>query len=426
MSEKNIQLLLTGNELMSGDIVDSNSVMIAHLLSNIGLHISRKVTVGDDINLLINEIEHITQSADILIINGGLGPTIDDMTAQAVATASKAELKENVEALNHLTAWCEKRGVNLSESNLKQTILPSNADIIANPIGSAVGFRLSINQCDIYCTPGVPKELALMAEQEIIPQLKLTTSEQSFYLVRRFLVFGIGEAKLQEILDNTFPDWPSEIELGFRASSPMLELKLTINHQSNEPLLSSWIDIIKALLGEHILKEIKGTSASMAELVIELLRQKNKKITTVESCTGGLISSELTGVSGASNVFEAGFVTYSNKIKSTMVDVSPITLEKFGAVSEQVVLEMAKGGLAYSEADFVIAVSGIAGPKGGTLEKPVGSVWIAWGTKNQLYSQYFCIKGNREYFQKMTSTRALDLIRRQLLGSTETPNYINK
>jgi nicotinamide-nucleotide amidase len=177
------------------------------------------------------------------------------------------------------------------------------------------------------------------------------------------------------------------------------------------------------LLNDHIIEEIKEKPHSLAELVLQLCQQKNSKLTTAESCTGGLIASELTKVSGSSASFEAGFVTYSNTMKSKLLNVEKSILEQYGAVSEETVRAMAEGALAIANADLVIAVSGIAGPNGGTEEKPVGSVWIAWGTKECLHSQYFCIKANREYFQRTVAARSLDLIRRMLLESTKKPFY---
>ena len=423
MSKTNVQLLMTGNELMTGDIVDSNSAKIAHALSNIGLAITRKITVSDKLSILIDEIRDISKKADILIINGGLGPTIDDMTSQALATAASIPIKEHPDALAHLKVWCEKKGVPLSHTNYKQAVLPLGCMVVNNPIGSAVGFSIMLNDCQIFCTPGVPSELSVMLEQEIIPILAQSSTEQ-FYLVRRFLVFGIGESKLQEILNNAYPEWPTEIELGFRANSPMLELKFTIIKESNRSILTFWIDKVHQLIGLHIIAEISEQPPTMAEVVVNLLAQQGKTLVTVESCTGGLIASQLTKISGASKVFEAGFVTYSNEMKTQMVSVNPDTLEKYGAVSKEVAKEMALGGLKKTKTDFVIAVTGIAGPTGGTSEKPVGSVWIAWGSNQKIQARYFCIRGNRSYFQKMTTTRSLDLIRRELLDSSEQAMYL--
>lgn len=410
---------------MVGDIIDSNSAMIAQQLLPLGTSVQRKVTIADNMTLLINEIQHISRSADILIINGGLGPTIDDLTAQALAKACNLPLEENSAAVKHLTTWTKRRGIPLDKTNLKQATLPKSANIISNRTGSAVGFHVNFQQCDIYCTPGVPSELEIMLAEEIIPLIKLRVPQNEHYQVIRLHVFGIGESKLQSILIESFNDWPQEIEIGFRAASPFLELKLTIHQHKHKALLTTFIEKLHTLLGNHIISTINDKTPTMAEYVLALLINKNQRITTAESCTGGLISSLLTNIAGSSKAFEAGYVTYSNEMKQQMLDVSNKTLKENGAVSEQVVIEMAKGALIKSGSDYVIAVSGIAGPEGGTAEKPVGSVWIAWGSNQKINTAYLCIKGTRNYFQIAVANRSLDLIRRVLISSNEHPIYLN-
>jgi nicotinamide-nucleotide amidase len=423
MTIANVHLLLTGNELMTGDIVDSNSAMIAQQCKAIGIKISRKVTLADDLDLLAKEIEHLTKDADVLIINGGLGPTTDDLTAQALALATQRSLKQHPIALAHLKSWCEQRNAHLGKANLKQALLPENCNIIANRIGSAVGFSLTLNNCQIFCTPGVPRELNIMLDEEIIPELASQSNFTAEMDITRLQLFGIGESTLQSMLLKNFPDWPKEVEVGFRASSPLIELKLTVEKNEYLSIKVDLIQKIKTLLNDHIIEEIKDKPYSLAELVLQLCQQKNLKITTAESCTGGLIASEITKVSGSSSSFEAGFVTYSNNMKSKLLHVDENILEQYGAVSEQTVIAMAEGALSIAGADLVIAVSGIAGPTGGSKEKPVGSVWIAWGNKDKIHTKYFCIKANRENFQRTVAARSLDLIRRLLIESSQTPLY---
>lgn len=424
MTAPKVQLLLTGNELMTGDIVDSNSAMIAEQLKEIGLNISRKVTIADDLPLLINEINQLASQADILIINGGLGPTIDDLTAQALAKATDVELAEHEQALAHVTAWCKKRGAKLNKPNLKQTILPKNCDIIANRQGSAVGFKVNHLNCNIYCTPGVPRELKTMLAEQIKPDIAKMLPDELITDVTRLQVFGLGESTLQKMVDEQLPDWPNDIELGFRAGMPLLEIKLTTNSQSGLKKKSLWQQNISQLLGEHLIAKIEDSPLSLAKHVLMKLSKGNLKITTAESCTGGLIASMLTNEAGASQSFEAGFVTYSNKMKVEMLGVEENTLAKYGAVSEATVLAMAKGAIKRASADMVVAVSGIAGPEGGSEDKPVGTFWLAWGRKNNLKTVCLLMPLPRSYFQKYVATIGLDLIRRDLIDSNETPQYI--
>ena len=426
MSSPKVQLLLTGNELMTGDIVDSNSAMMAQTLKDIGLEIARKVTVADDLSLLISEINHMASMSDILIINGGLGPTIDDLTAQALAQAMQVNLTDHPQALSHITKWCQQRGSELNAPNLKQAFLPKNCEIIPNKSGSAVGFSIRYKDCDIYCTPGVPHELKAMLNEQIIPEISQHLPKGLIADVTRLQVFGIGESSLQKLIDEKLPNWPKEIDLGFRAGSPLLEVKLTTNGVKSTALKAQWQKKLIAVLGDHLIKEIQGKPKSLAEVLLEQLQKNNLKVTTAESCTGGLIASKLTEVSGSSHSFEAGYVTYSNEMKTTMLAVPDTVLQQHGAVSEAVVIAMAKGALQKSKADIAIAVSGIAGPNGGSEDKPVGMVWLAWGSTNNIKTQCLLLPYNRLQFQQFVAAIALDLLRRFNNELTSVPNYIKE
>ncbi|OUR62715.1 damage-inducible protein CinA [Colwellia sp. 39_35_sub15_T18] len=419
-----VQLLLTGNELMTGDIVDSNSAMIAQQLKELGLQISRKVTIADDLPLLINEINQLAAQADILIINGGLGPTVDDLTAQALAKATEVTLTEHSQALAHITSWCKKLGATLNEPNLKQAILPQGCEIIANKQGSAVGFKVNHLNCDIYCTPGVPHELSTMLIEQIKPDIMKKIPKELITDVTRLQVFGLGESTLQKMVNEQLPDWPSDIELGFRAGMPLLEVKLTTNSLQGHTQKEHWQQKISSLLDDHLIAQVTDKPLGLAKHLLLKLEQKNLKITTAESCTGGLIASMLTREAGSSQSFEAGFVTYSNAIKSKLLAVDEEILNNHGAVSEATVLAMAKGALLQSSADMVIAVSGVAGPEGGSKNKPVGTVWLAWGHKNNLKTVCLLIPLPRSHFQQYVASIGLDLIRRELINSQQTAQYI--
>ena len=415
-----VNLLLTGNELMTGDILDSNSAMIAQLCFDEGIQIALKSTIPDDFQLLISEIDRLSQHAEVLIVNGGLGPTSDDLTAEALAKVLGRELAIHSQALAHLETWSIKRNYPLTEANKKQAFLPKNIDLVANKTGSAVGFKVRHNNCLIICTPGVPHELKTMMIEEILPTLKAMLPDNIQPKRVRYRIFGFGESNLQQAIHEQYPDWPKQVELGFRASMPLLELKLKVDKQEDHYLLDEWKLKIEALLGAHIVTQ---DTQSLASVVVQLLAEKALKITCAESCTGGKVASLITEVSGSSAVFEAGFVTYANHIKTSLVGVSPDVLIEHGAVSEPVVRQMLLGALEASGADIGVSVSGIAGPNGGSDDKPVGTVWLAWGTKKTLKTHQFYFPGSRTFFQKIVSALALDLIRRELLGVDEVADY---
>ena len=418
----NIQLLLTGNELMSGDTIDSNSALIAQQLKNIGAAIARKITIGDDLNTLVTEIKLISLQADVLIINGGLGPTVDDLTAQAIAIATNTELVLHANALKHLTAWCNQRNMVLNRANEKQAILPKACQIIENPVGSAVGFSVTLNQCVIYCTPGVPSELAIMLPH-IMADVKQQLPDSQHINISRWQVFGIGESTLQQMISEQLHNWPETIELGFRAAMPLLEVKLSTYTQQAFQDQPIWANKLTQLLGGHIIGE---NSCSLPETIIALLTQKRQKIAVAESCTGGLIASQLTSIAGSSTVFEGGFVSYSNLMKQTMLNVDEQILTQWGAVSEQTALAMLTGCLQITHANYAIAVTGIAGPSGGTVDKPVGIVWLAWGSKQLKQTCCLYIPAPRLHFQRYVAAIGLDLIRRVLLNIKEPPLYLSQ
>jgi nicotinamide-nucleotide amidase len=423
----NIQFLLTGTELMVGDIIDTNSVFLAQSLKDNGAELTRKVTLGDDFNSLVAEIEHISRQADVLLINGGLGPTEDDLTAEALAKVINQPLEENTEALEHLEVWCEKRGFRLEGANRKQVLLPRGIQVVANPVGSAVGFSISHNNCQIICTPGVPIELKQMWQQEILPMLKPSLPNLDKVKTVKLHTFGIGESAIQNLFNNQLADWPKEIEVGYRAASPLVELKLTTRSEQSEKQLLLWQEKIEHLLGAHILEfSDSNEPATIAKCLLDLLVKDNQTLTTAESCTGGLIASNVTRIPGSSQVFEAGYVTYSNRIKAELLQVKEKTLIDNGAVSEPVVIEMARGALNASGSDWVVAVSGIAGPGGGCEEKPVGTVWLCWGNKKKLKTKCLVYPTNRLNFQRFIANAGLDLIRREILEITEEPSYFSR
>jgi nicotinamide-nucleotide amidase len=421
-NDLNVQLLLTGNEIMSGDTVDSNSALIARRLDELSLDVYRKVTVGDDTGLLQTELTAMAANADLVIVNGGLGPTVDDLTAEVLAAVAGVGLEEHPVAVAHLEVWCARRNLPLNAANRKQALLPAGCTVVDNPIGSAVGFELTVGGCRIICTPGVPGELAAMLDgivADLGRQLHKTPERE----VLRLQTFGLGESTAQQMIADGIDDWPDEVDLGFRAGAPQMEIKLTVNSAAALPARDRCRAQLEALFGDHIIGE---GDTSLAERVLALLGERNATLATAESCTGGLVASMLTRVPGASATFHAGFVSYADHIKRDVLGVSETSLENEGAVSETVVRQMALGAMDRARADYAIAVSGIAGPDGGTPDKPVGTVWLAWGSRDQLHTRCLCWPVERTLFQTMIAAAGLDMIRRVLLGYDTEPRYFSQ
>ena len=419
MKPYDIALLLTGDELMSGDTVDSNSAMIAQSLAARGHAVTEKITLGDDRTRLVTALQRTAGHARILVMNGGLGPTQDDLTAELVAAAAGVQLVLHPDAERHVRDWCADRSIEPNGANLKQAWLPEGATIIHNPRGSALGFAIEVNGTLILTTPGVPSELRAMLP-EVCERIVAAIGGGEIHRVR-LQTFGIGESTIQALIDDDDAPWPESVVLGYRAGMPQLEMKLTAAAAS--PEVDECHQTLERLFGDHIIGE---DDATLAGALQQVLRDQGKKMVTAESCTGGLIASMLTAEPGSSSVFEAGFVTYANSIKRSLLGVSEASLETDGAVSETVVKQMLVGALAESGADIGIAVSGVAGPDGGSEEKPVGTVWLAWGPADSIHTLRTVLPADRAMFQKLVAAAGLDLIRRQLLGLPKLPHYFSR
>ena len=416
-----VALLLTGNELMSGDTIDSNSSRIALALGAHKIGVGKKITVGDDPILLSDSLMDLCASADVVIINGGLGPTEDDLTVELVAEVAGQALVNHPRAIEHLEQWCERRGLELNDSNLKQALLPEGADLVANPIGSAVGFALEVNGALVITTPGVPVELTAMLP-EICDRIASRVGGGTAF-IRRLQTFGIGESTIQELVNARTDDWPDGVTLGFRSGLPQLELKLQVDDASLLDNRDEAENLLHELIGDHI---IGYDDEQLAMSLQRALLNRKMSVTAAESCTGGLIASLITREAGSSQVFGSGFVTYSNTAKRSVLGVPEASLAQYGAVSEPVVLAMLAGALEKSGSDIGIAVSGIAGPGGGSDDKPVGTLWMAWGTKGHHRAIRLQVPGSRERFQILVAAIGLDIMRRQVLELPPIPHYIQR
>lgn len=415
-----ISYLLTGNELMSGDTVDSNSSLLSQALKDLGVMPFKKLVVGDDKRLLIDAINGLARESDVLIINGGLGPTQDDLTAQALAEAMQTPLEQHPKALAHLEQWAEQRGFTITQSNLTQAQLPQGCEIIENPVGSAVGFHCLHGKCLVMCTPGVPSELKRMVQEQLLPLIRNHGNLSDKGMITRLRLFGITESGLQDIIDKQFPDWPNEVELGFRVQMPVIEVKLRTLGEEFDALNQRWSAKVASLFSDYV---IGKDNTRLSQALNRALLAANKRLVTAESCTGGAIAAGVTSESGASDVFDGGFVVYSNAMKQSLLGVSEDTLNDHGAVSEATVREMLNGALQRTQADVGLAISGIAGPKGGSPDKPVGTVWMAWGSLESPSARRFFLPMPRLAFQRTATAIAMDLLRREVMGLPTSVDY---
>lgn len=409
------EILSTGDEICLGSVIDSNAAHIAVSLNEIGIQVTRHNCVGDDMNALVSILSEIGARADIAVITGGLGPTVDDLSAAAAAEAGGVDLEVNEDALMSMKEYFSRFSRKVSGSDNKQAILPSDAVPMVNTCGTAPGFIFNIGKCRCYFLPGVPKEMEKMVSVSVIPDILAYRGDEKAIALRKELsLFGLPEAQVNEKLKG-FDLLFSSVKLGMLARFPVITVKLTAIGTDKDCLIHE-IDKAGIWCAEKLGDKIFSLDGRSIEAEIASLLLKNKAtIGVAESCTGGLISHLLTNVAGSSDYFLFSGVTYSNDAKQNVFGVSEETLKTYGAVSEETVREMAIGVRRISGSTYGLATSGIAGPTGGTDEKPLGTVCIGISTKEETVAYTF-----KSPFKERLSNKqifaicALDLLRKVL------------
>ncbi|MBI5593522.1 MAG: competence/damage-inducible protein A [Deltaproteobacteria bacterium] len=411
------EILATGDEIRSGTLVDSNSAYIAQKLEETGIAVVRHHSVGDDMPVMISVLREIASRADVSIVTGGLGPTSDDLTAEAAAAAAGVPLFQDPEALEIVEAFFRTFHRPISTSNIKQSYIPEGSTCLANPIGTAPGFMMKLGKCLFFFLPGVPSEMRRMLSESVLPRIEaLQGGARQFCRVKTLTTFGLTESMTGERLKD-FPRVFPEIQLGFRAKFPEIQVKFYLrgtDADQVEMLIRDAGQWVSEKLGHKL---ISPDGESMEAVVGRLLFQKKSTLAVAESCTGGLIAHWLTNVAGSSDYFLYSGVVYANQAKVALLGVSQDTLNRHGAVHEETAREMASRVRRITSATYGLATSGIAGPGGGTDEKPVGTVCIGLATPDDVRAYRFQYRfRNREMNKQIFAMTALDLLRRELLG----------
>lgn len=409
------EILSTGDEIRSGALIDSNSAYIAEKLEDAGIEVVRHTCVGDNMEDLVSILKEIGTRADIALVTGGLGPTEDDLTTEAAAKAVGAELVLDKAALSQIEEFFRTRKYTMSASNRKQAMIPQGAECLYNPVGTAPGFALKINQCHFFFMPGVPFEMHRMLSDKVLPLTEeLQGDTRKFCIVKTISAFGLPESATGERLAGLTEKFPG-IKLGLRAKFPEIQVKLYGNGEDENVLKALLENAAKWVLEQLGNKVFSPDGSSMEAVVGELLRQNSATIAVAESCTGGLISHWLTNVPGSSDYFLFSGITYSNEAKAKVLGVSSETLAQYGAVHEETAKEMAQGARHISGATYGLSTSGIAGPDGGTDEKPVGTVCVGLATPNGVKARQFNFSSGRRLMNKsIFAMTALDMLRREL------------
>lgn len=408
----NASIITIGDELLIGQVIDTNSAWMAQQLNKAGIQVKRRIAVGDSASDIREALDEERVHADIILITGGLGPTADDITKPLLCEYFSGTMivnKEALENVNYLFEKVFKREI--TERNIKQAEVPDNCKVILNKRGSAPGMWFEKDGKVIVAMPGVPYEMKGMMEDDVIP---LLCKKFSFpYITHRtLLTFGVGESVIADRILDFEAALPASIKIAYLPNYGMVRLRLTTTG-IDKIKVDDEIDKYFSELQTYVSDYLVTTEDESLEIVVgKLLLKQNKTMSTAESCTGGYIAHLLTNLPGASAFYTGSVVSYSYKAKEDLLSVQEKTLLEKGAVSEEVVMEMAAGALKNINSDYTIAVSGIMGPQGGTPDKPVGTVWVCVGSKAKLVTRKFHFRFDRQKNIELTAANALNLLRR--------------
>ena len=415
----NASIITIGDELLIGQVIDTNSAFIAQEMNKAGFAITRRVAVGDNAAQIKNALDEEKKYSDIILITGGLGPTADDITKPLLCEYFGGKMIVNEAVYNHVKNIFDnilKRP--FTERNEKQAEVPDVCTVVENKRGTAPGMLFTQNIDGVEKTfvsmPGVPQEMKGMMVETVIPSL-IKKYKTDFIAHRTLLLAGVGESTVADMLENFEATLPSNMKLAYLPNYGLLRLRLTATNndeQKNNEALDNSFEQLQVLVKEHL---VSTEDEPMENVLGKLLLSKNKTICTAESCTGGYMAHLLTSIAGSSNFYDGSVVSYSYNAKEDLLQVKLDTLLTHGAVSEEVVKEMAAGALQNIKSNYTIAVSGIMGPGGGMPDKPAGTVWICVGNKEKLIAQKMYFRFDRALNIKLTAMNAFNMLRKFIL-----------
>jgi len=407
------EIVAVGTELLLGQVVDTNTTEIAESLAELGIGCYFHTSVGDNPLRLAAVLGQALLRSDLVIVTGGLGPTEDDLTKEALAAVTGRKLILHPEALAHVQGFFQRIGREMTQNNLRQAMMPEGAEILANRRGTAPGVYLRAQGIHVFCLPGVPSEMRTMWKEEVVPRLLALSGGSSVILSKTLRFYGIGESVLEErVKDLLHGENPTVAPY---ASVGEARLRITAKAETKEVALEMIEPVereIRSRVGEFLYGEGDDTLESV---VGRLLSERGMRLAVAESCTGGLVTHRITNVAGSSGYLKQGWIVYSNEAKVEALGVQPETLARHGAVSEATALEMAQGALMRSRADIAVSVTGIAGPGGGTPLKPVGTVCFAVATAAGAKAWTRRFTGDREDIKWRSASEALNLVRLTVL-----------
>lgn len=408
----NAEIITIGDELLIGQVVDTNSAWMAEKLNEYGIGLYQITSVHDDRAHIIAALDEAFGRADIVLTTGGLGPTKDDITKNVLCEYFGTHLIEDARVRAHIAELYKDRPDILNKLTSTQWMVPECAEILENRVGSAPLMVFHKGKQMLASMPGVPYEMKIAMEEQILPYLESQIKDYKSKIIHKTLqVTGIAESTLAILLEDYERSMPQGLHLAYLPKDGIIRLRLSSYGELSETEIQHWFDELKRITVEYM---IADTDEPLEVLIGHILTERGKTIATAESCTGGKLAALLNKHSGSSVFYKGSVVAYSNEVKENVLKVHRESLELYGAVSEQVVTQMACGAKKILNTDYAIATSGVAGPTGGTLEKPVGTVWIAWATPDNVYSECFHLGKLREQITDRACTKALVQILRIL------------
>ncbi len=409
-----VHLLTVGDEILIGQIVDTNSAWMARQLNLQGAEVMRIHSVGDDLADICEALDSALKEADVVLMTGGLGPTKDDVTKRALAEFFDDELVFHPPTYERIQGFFKKLNRDTTEAHRQQAYMPAGAELLHNKMGTAPGMWMEKDNSVLVSMPGIPYEMKYLMEHEVIPRLKARFPGRPI-AHRTLLTAGEGESRIAERLAGFEARLPSYMKLAYLPNLGQVRLRLTARGGENAQIQKELDQKARELSAELDSLVFGYERESLEEVVGRMLQQRGLTIGAAESCTGGFLAHRITSVPGSSDYFEGAIVAYCNRLKKELLGVRPQTLEQHGAVSEQAVREMAEGARAALGVDLAISVSGIAGPGGGTPEKPVGTIWMALADKNRVEARRVYAGKDRLKNIQYTSVQGLNFIRGFLL-----------
>jgi nicotinamide-nucleotide amidase len=408
------EIISIGDEIMYGHTIDSNSAFISQRLADLGIEVVYQTSVGDEVNRIVEAINQARQRVNLIITTGGLGPTHDDVTMKGIVKAFKKNLVFHPEILEKIKQRYEKRGIEMPQINQNQALIPQGAKFFDNAVGSAPGILIQEEKITFIALPGVPREMQYLMDNEVLPFLSKQKIAKNI-IHQKIRTTGIVESALYEKVEDVVKE-SKDVNIAFLPGFQGVDIRLTVSAR-DEKSGKILIEQVQQKIMDRIYEFVYSTdSESQEELVGRLLREKKMKLAVAESCTGGLLAAKITNIAGSSDYFDRGVVTYSNQAKTQSLGVPEEMMKKHGAVSQQVAEAMAKGVVKISGAEVGVGITGIAGPTGGTTEKPVGLVYIGIANKQKAWVEKFLFGDDRQIIRERSSYAALNMIRLHLSG----------